>query len=641
MNITRIYPSPTQLSSLPPPLRVFLPLSLCTVSTSMVAYAVYGIQRSTGLWPRNDPGIFQGFRVYIHSGWIVMEVVTILCGLFYFFLAPFPFLMFPVAFCIWFLSMDICPLIKGWPGHAYEIRRNVSAVVGLLTIASAYLLECIMGAHPDYAFWLYLFGLLTFWTALTMSPSGNDISASLYLLINISLCIVGSQLGRTTFHVFGTLGIIGYSSMSMAHIVRSEKWFALWILKAIAAATLFAQAMKSEGNFEIVGGLFCLAVFNFTSLLFLASSELYYILVLATNLGFVAAATAFQRPISLWFFTIDGQYLDVVGGLCCLTVTLYHGGLLWYTMPQNRITKWREHAYHLYRAVASFLLSFCFALLGHPGLALLGALGIPIISLNYQGVDRRHNRRLSFRIVSVLLLVFGIYFSNFLQSNALYLLCCVMLLTMMMRFLEGYHRASNRLKAVGCALSVGLALLSVPIHSRFMITIATIYIFCYLSYLAYQVFKHSLFFPLVLVLLGCGIIYSGVRYQMLESQIQAAVNDHMPRVLTALLSKSIYSDWGLPNWSASIAQSRLTWDSFKEAPANWILWSGSLSYSLSKGNAPYIPVMCALGIVMVGVALLMLKLRESWTLDLSSSITVCADLLYKGGWGWGWGTSIP
>eukprot|EP00731_Ephydatia_muelleri_P024755 Em0016g1026a len=562
----------------------FLGGILCTVSTSMVAYAVYGIQRSTGLWPRNDPGIFQGFRMYIHSGWIVMEVVTILCGLFYFFLAPFPFLMFPVAFCIWFLSMDICPLIKGWPGHAYEIRRNVSAVVGLLTIASAYLLECIMGAHPDYAFWLYLFGLLTFWTALTMSPSGNDISASLYLLINISLCIVGSQLGRTTFHVFGTLGVIGYSSMSMAHIARSEKWFALWILKAIAAATLFAQAMKSEGNFEIVGGLFCLAVFNFTSLLFLASSELYYILVLATNLGFVAAATAFQRPIYLWFFTIDGQYLDVVGGLCCLTVTLYHGGLLW------------------------------------AGLA--GGTGDPHYfpelpgSASSQPPQAELQNRVFFvaRVWNLLL--------HLPQSNALYLLCCVMLLTMMMQFLEGYHRALNKLKAVGCVLSVGLALLSVPIHSRFMITIATIYIFCYLSYLAYQVFKHSLFFPLVLVLLGCGIIYSGVRYQMLESQIQAAVNDHMPRVLTALLSKSIYSDWGLPNWSASIAQSTLTWDSFKEAPANWILWSGSLSYSLSKGNAPYIPVMCALGIVMLGVALLMLKLRESWTLDLSSSITV-------------------
>ena len=598
----------------------FLGGILCTVSTSMVAYAVYGIQRFTGLWPRDDPGIFQGFRMYIHSGWIVMEVVTILCGLFYFALAPFPFLMFPVSFCIWFLSMDICPLIKGWPNNFFEIRRNVSVVVGLLTMASAYLLECSMGANPDYAFWLYLFGLLTFWSALTFSHSGNDVTASLYLLINISLCVVGSQLDRTTFHVFGTLGVILYTCACTSGAVRSEKWFALWILKAVAAATLFAQAARSGGNFEIVGGLFCLAVFNFTSILFLASSERYYILVLATNLGFVAAATAFQRPIYLWFFTIDGEYLDVVGGLCCLVVTLYHGGIIWYAMPPNRMTSWNQyekHAYHLYRIVASVLLSFCFALLGHPGLAFLGALGIPIVSFNYNV-----GHELSFRIVSVLLLVFGIYFSNFLESNALYLLCCVLLLTIMMKFLEGYRSTNMLMKTVGCALSVGLALLSIPIHSRFMITIAIIYIFCYLSYLAYQVFKNSLFFPLVLVLLGGSIIYSGVMYQRSEDKIQGAVADHMPRVLAALLSNSIHSDWGLPNWSASIAQSRFTWDSFREAPANWILWSGALSYSLSKGKAPYIPAVCALGIVMVGVTLLMLKLKQLWTLDLSSSIEV-------------------
>ena len=163
-----------------------------------------------------------------------------------------------------------------------------------------------------------------------------------------------------------------------------------------------------------------------------------------------------------------------------------------------------------------------------------------------------------------------------------------------------------------------------------MITIAIIYIFCYLSYLAYRVFEDSLFFPLILVLLGGSIIYSGVMYQRSEDKMQAAVADHMPRVLAALLSNSIHSDWGLPNWSACIAQSRFTWDSFREAPANWILWSGALSYSLSKGKAPYIPAVCALGIVMVGVTLLMLKLKQLWTLDLSSSIEVCAELLCSG-----------
>ena len=621
-----ILSSPSYPPSPPHPFLCPFP-SLCTVSTSMTPFAVYGIQRSSGMWPRNDPGIFQGFRVYIHSGWIVMEIVTIICGLSFFVFAPFPFLMLPVSFCIWFLSMDICPLVPGWPNNAFRVRQNVSLVVGLLTMAAAFLLECGMGAHPDYAFWLYLFGLLTFWTALTSSPSGSDLGAALYLLINISLGIIGSHLGRTTFHVFSTLGVIGYCFACVSN--TREKWFTLWVLKAFAAAALFAQAIKTESNFEIVGGLLCVVLFNYSSLLFLASSELYYILVLATNLGFVASAVAFQRPISLWFFTIDGQYLDIVGLLCCFIVTLYHGGLILYALPQNLVSSWKQykaHIYHLYRVAASIALSLCFVLLGHPGLAWLGALAIPLAAFNYMAKVGRNHQKLSFSITSFLLLVFGVFFSNFLQSNILYLICCLMLLGVMMQFLESYRHGHGTEKAVGCALSVVLALLSVLIHSRFMITIATIYIFCYLSYLAYQVFKNSLFFPLALVLMGIAIIYSGVMYQRSEDKIQAAVDGHMPKILTAFLSKSIYSDWGLPNWSASIAQSKFTWDSFMDAPGNWVLWSGALTYSLSKGSAPYIPILCALGFAFVGVSLMVLKLRQMWILDLNSKVLVCADL---------------
>ena len=556
--------------------------------------------------------------MYIHNGWIVMEIATILCGLFYFYLAPFPFLMFPVAFCIWLLSMDICPLVRGWPLDAFVIRQRVSLVISLLTMASAFLLERSMGANPDYAYWLYLFGLLTFWTALTLSPQSDEFGAALYLLINICLGIVGSHLDRTTFRVFSTLGVIGYNSTCLYSRMK-WKWFAQWILKAFAAAALFAQAIKTGGNFEIVEGLFCVLMFNYSSILVLASSEFYYILVVATNLGFVAAANAFQRPIYLWFFTIDDQYLDIVGLLCCITVAAYHGGLVWYAVPQNWLVCWgqhKEHMYHVYRVLASLLLSFCLALLGYPGLAWLGALGIPIAAFNYavKLIYSSGAEKLSFHIVAILLLVLGIFFSNFLQSNILYLTCCFMLLVMMMRF-QGYGRNNDGYKAVGCLLSVMLALLSVLIHSRFMITIATIYIFTYLSYLAYEVFRHSLFFPLVLVALGGAVIYGGVVYQRSEDMIQAAVVDRMPKVLSALLSESIYSDRGWPSWSASIAQSKFSWDSLQGAPANWILWSGALTYSLSKGTALYIPVLCGLGIFAEGLAVVVLNLKQRCTLQ--------------------------
>jgi len=60
----------------------------------------------------------------------------------------------------------------------------------------------------DYAFWLYLFGLLTFWGGLTSMHSGALAGKLTYLAINVLLVLIGAVLARRAFAVFGGLGVM-------------------------------------------------------------------------------------------------------------------------------------------------------------------------------------------------------------------------------------------------------------------------------------------------------------------------------------------------------------------------------------------------------------------------------------------------
>ena len=59
----------------------FFFIRFLTISTSTVPFLTYNIQRALKLWPKEDPGIFQGFRLWVRPGWVVMEIATVATGL--------------------------------------------------------------------------------------------------------------------------------------------------------------------------------------------------------------------------------------------------------------------------------------------------------------------------------------------------------------------------------------------------------------------------------------------------------------------------------------------------------------------------------------------------------------------------------
>lgn len=181
---------------------------LYTIAVCMVPLAVYGLEKMSGLWPDNSPGNYHDYHVFVNSSWILMELATIVAAAVMLRFVRFPFLTAPIAFSMWYLSMDLTPLLFGMHEFNWEQRKVVSVCVGLLMLLASYLTD--RRTARDYSFWGYLFGLVAFWGGLSLMESGSALNKFLYCLINLGLMLVAVLLDRRVFLVFGALGVFGY-----------------------------------------------------------------------------------------------------------------------------------------------------------------------------------------------------------------------------------------------------------------------------------------------------------------------------------------------------------------------------------------------------------------------------------------------
>lgn len=106
--------------------------------------------------------------------------------------------------------MDLTPFLYGDPDWSWELREIVSLWFGLLTVLLALWVDIRSRHDRDYAFWLYLFGVVAFWGGLSLMNSDSELNKFLYFCINLAMIVVGAILSRRVFAVFGGLGAAGY-----------------------------------------------------------------------------------------------------------------------------------------------------------------------------------------------------------------------------------------------------------------------------------------------------------------------------------------------------------------------------------------------------------------------------------------------
>jgi len=196
---------------------------LIAVAVSMAPLAVYGVQDALGLWSQfGKPGSLRG-SLWLKGSWFPMEIAAITASAVALRFYRFPFITFIMALALWFLSMDLAQWIIGKPPN-WEISRQVSIWFGLAMLIAAVVVNARQRSG-DFAFWLYLFGVLAFWGGISFTTSGTALQKAAYCAMNVGFLFLAVFLGRRVFAIAGTIGIAIYLGDLAAAVFKDSLLF--------------------------------------------------------------------------------------------------------------------------------------------------------------------------------------------------------------------------------------------------------------------------------------------------------------------------------------------------------------------------------------------------------------------------------
>lgn len=225
-----------------------IPAGICAAFVlTLTPLAVYGFQQGMGWWP--DDTVYREYHRHIKFLWIYMELATLLAGAILLFSYRFPFLMMPVAVTLWYMAMDLAELVLE-NGFGWQERRMFTCWFGLGITLFALWVDIRARRSLDYAFWLYLFGVLAFWGGLTAQHSDSELNKFLYFCMNVSLIGCGAVLMRKVFVVFGVIGCCLYLG-HLANEVFKDSWLFPIALTFIGLGIIYVGILWQKNEQDI------------------------------------------------------------------------------------------------------------------------------------------------------------------------------------------------------------------------------------------------------------------------------------------------------------------------------------------------------------------------------------------------------
>jgi hypothetical protein len=224
---------------------------LITAAVGLTPVFIYGFQQFTGLWPQEAPSEYRDFHTWIKGSWLFMEVGTIVAAIVALRFFRLTFITFPLAITLWYMSMDLTPLLFGKNDFSFDEKKMVSVVFGFIVLLGSYFVDRKF-RDIDFAFWTYLYGMLAFWVGLSMMESNSEINKFIYCILNVGFIFVAVFLRRRVFIVFGTIGVLGY----IGHLARKvfEDSYAFPIVLALLGiffVFLGVKYQKNKDKFEV------------------------------------------------------------------------------------------------------------------------------------------------------------------------------------------------------------------------------------------------------------------------------------------------------------------------------------------------------------------------------------------------------
>jgi hypothetical protein len=204
---------------------------LGAVALACVPLAVFAAQRLASMWTGYEN--YVDYHRYIDWRWLTLELSTIVAGLFLLYYWRLPFLLMPISLTLWYLGMDLVPFLMGGGesnGYFDPARKTFTLLYGLSLTLIAFWVDVRSRHSQDFAFWLYLFGVISFWGALSSMDSGSQFGKLIYCGINVLMVAIGVILSRRVFAVFGTFGIFGYLGYLSWEVFEDSLLFPLALL---------------------------------------------------------------------------------------------------------------------------------------------------------------------------------------------------------------------------------------------------------------------------------------------------------------------------------------------------------------------------------------------------------------------------
>ncbi|WP_454782586.1 DUF2157 domain-containing protein [Legionella sp. WA2022007384] len=226
-----------------------IPAGICaTFVICLTPLAIYGLQQGMGWWPP-DNTVYQDYHAYVKWNWIFMELGTLIVGIIMAWLYRYPFMIMPIAVTLWYMSMDLTSMIAP-DTYTYELSAMVSMYFGIITILIAFWVDVRSSQSADYAFWLYIFGVMTFWGGLSAQHSDSELSKFIYLCINLLLILIGVILNRKVFVIFGALGTCCYLGYLAFRVFNFSYLFPV-ALTAIGFAIIYLGIIWQKNEAQI------------------------------------------------------------------------------------------------------------------------------------------------------------------------------------------------------------------------------------------------------------------------------------------------------------------------------------------------------------------------------------------------------
>ena len=214
-----------------------IPAGICaTFVICITPIATYGIQQWLGVWP-DEEVVYKQYHLYVKWHWLYIELATLVVGLVLAWLYRYPFMVMPIAVTLWYLTMDLTSVLEP-NGYTWELRSLVSMYLGLLMTLLAFWTDIRSRTSADYAFWLYLFGVIAFWGGLSSQDSDSEWSKFMYFMINMVMIGVGALLVRRVFVIFGGIGCCIYLG-HLASNVFKDSWSFPIALTAIGLLVVY------------------------------------------------------------------------------------------------------------------------------------------------------------------------------------------------------------------------------------------------------------------------------------------------------------------------------------------------------------------------------------------------------------------